>query len=429
MESVTQYLTQVMNAENAGQGILVLCAAVLALLTHFAWKGAFSERTESAKGFARILMRIGERIASPMVALIILFIGNLILSKFELPTQAISILMPLVAAFIGIRFVIYLLRKSIRGGPLLKALESVIGLIIWVVLGLHFLHVLPQTLAALDSVGIDLGEFRLSLLSGIKMVVMITLALVVAGVISSVIENRLAETTVINPSARVGLAKFAKFAVITIAIVLGLSAAGINMSTFAVFGGALGVGLGFGLQRIAANFISGFIVIFDRSVKPGDNITVGDRFGWVQELRSRYIVLRDRNGVDILIPNENLIVNEVINWSYSDTNIRLRVQVGISYEDDVEKALEIVKSCASVNDRILQDPPPNALLKEFADSGITLELRFWIADPQNGRENISSAVRVAIWKAFKEQGITIPFPQRDLHLKSMPKGFRWEEKP
>ncbi|RTE86747.1 MULTISPECIES: mechanosensitive ion channel family protein [Gammaproteobacteria] len=428
MTTVSQYLNQILHVENAWQATFIVFAFGVAAAVHFAWKKQQSERTEAAKGFARVLLRSVERVAWPLTALFILLLGELVFQRFQLPHQAMSVLIPLVAALAGIRFIIYLLRKSLKGGPLLKALESVVGLIIWLVIGLHLLGVLPQTLSTLDSVGLDMGDFRLSLLSGLKMVVMITLALAMAGIITNVIEGRISESTVLNPSTRVGLVKFTKFAVITIAILVALSAAGINMSTFAVFGGALGVGLGFGLQRIAANFISGFIVIFDRSVKPGDNITVGDRFGWVQELRSRYIVLRDRNGVDILIPNENLITNEVINWSYADTNVRLRVDVDISYEDDVEKALEIVKACGAVSDRILQDPPPNALLTEFADSGITIQLRFWIADPQNGRENVSSMVRVAIWKAFKENGITIPFPQRDLHLKSVPEGFRLEDK-
>ncbi|CUS47852.1 MAG: potassium efflux channel KefA [Idiomarinaceae bacterium HL-53] len=428
METLAKSLNSVLQFENGWQAALILIAILAALVSARWWKRLFEQRTLSVQGFSRTLLRSGERIIWPLTALVVLFVGKLLLSYVELPHQALNILIPLTGAFAGVRMFIYLLRKSVKGGPLLKALENTIALIIWFLLGLHLLDLLPQTLASLDSVGINMGDFRLSVLTGIKMVIMITVALAIAGIISKLIEHRLAETTLVNASTRVGLAKFAKFAVITIAIVIALSAAGINMSTFAVFGGALGVGLGFGLQRIAANFISGFIVIFDRSIKPGDNITVGERFGWVQELKSRYIVLRDRNGVDTLIPNENLITNEVINWSYADTNVRLRVQVDVSYEDDIEKALEIVRECARVSERVLQDPPPNALLKEFAESGITLELRFWVADPENGRENVSSQIRLAIWRAFKEHGITIPFPQRDVYLKSLPKGFRMENK-
>ena len=241
----------------------------------------------------------------------------------------------------------------------------------------------------------------------------------IAGWISHLLEIRLAETKALNASTRVGLIKFIKFALITIAVLVTLSSVGFDMSTFAVFGGALGVGLGFGLQRIAANFISGFIVIFDRSVKPGDVITIGEQFGWVQELRSRYIVLRNREGVDTLIPNENLITSEVINWSYSDTNTRIKINVDISYDDDPEEAIRIMEECALVSDRVLKDPAPVARLMEFGDNGIQLQLRVWIADAMNGFEGVRSPIKIEIFKRFKEAGITIPFPQRDLHVKSL----------
>ena len=181
--------------------------------------------------------------------------------------------------------------------------------------------------------------------------------------------------------------------------------------------GALGVGLGFGLQRIASNFISGFILIFDRSIRPGDVVSIGDKFGWVQELRARYIVVKDRDGVETLIPNENLVTSEVINWSYSDPNVRLKIPVQISYGDDPERAMEIMLEAARNTPRVLKDPPPVARLMAFGDNGIALELRLWINDPQNGISNVRSDVNLGIWRGFREAGITIPFPQRDLHLK------------
>ncbi|MFU8819356.1 MAG: mechanosensitive ion channel family protein, partial [Desulfurivibrio sp.] len=180
------------------------------------------------------------------------------------------------------------------------------------------------------------------------------------------------------------------------------------------------VGLGFGLQRIASNFISGFILIMDRSVKPGDVITVGDKYGWVEELRARYIVVRNRDGVDTLIPNETLITTQVINWSYGDRNVRIKVPVQISYDDDPEQAMELMRTAASSSPRILDDPAPTVRLLEFADSGILLELRVWIGDPEQGSGGVRSEINLAIWRAFKEAGITIPYPQRDLHFKNMP---------
>lgn len=203
---------------------------------------------------------------------------------------------------------------------------------------------------------------------------------------------------------------------------LALNTASIDLSSLAVFGGELGVG--FGLQRIASNFISGFILVLDRSIKPGDIITVGQNFGWVEQLNARYIVVRNRQGVETLIPNENLITSEVINWSYSDRNVRVMMKVQISYDDDPEQAMALMLECAKASPRVLSDPPPSVRLMNFADSGIELELRVWIADMENGTGAIRSDINLAIWRIFKTHHITIPYPQRDLHIKSgLPDGF------
>jgi small-conductance mechanosensitive channel len=216
---------------------------------------------------------------------------------------------------------------------------------------------------------------------------------------------------------KVALSKITKVLLLTVAILAALTEAGLDLAALTVFGGALGVGLGFGLQKIVSNFISGFILLGDRSIKPGDVISIGDQFGWVRELRARYIVVRNRDGVETLIPNENLVTTDVINWSYSDNKVRLRVPVQISYDDDPEQAMEIMVKSAFANARVLNDPEPVCRLMEFADSGISLELRVWLSDPEDGVANIRSDINLAIWRGFKEAGITIPYPQRDVHLR------------
>ena len=179
------------------------------------------------------------------------------------------------------------------------------------------------------------------------------------------------------------------------------------------------MGIGFGLQRIIANFISGFVLIADRSIKQGDVITVGDSFGWVEKLAARYVVVRDRDGVETLIPNENLMINEVINWSHSDRKIRLKLPVSISYGDDPEQAMALLLKAGGAPERVLDDPAPVARLMAFGDNGIELQLRVWIQDPQEGISNIRSDINLAIWRAFKAAGVTIPFPQRDVHLRQI----------
>ncbi|MFU8783698.1 mechanosensitive ion channel family protein [Aliidiomarina sp.] len=418
MEHVLSTLQQVFSMQTLPEWAVLLVAILIGMITRRRLIQKLGDRGSQSKGLRQFAIRSIERLAWPMSMLLVVWLGQIALASLQ-TTPILDVAVALLFSFAAIRFIVYFLRKSIKGGPLLKASESFIAATIWIIVGMHLLGVLPQAMAALDSVGTNIGDFRLSVLSGLKLLVLILIALTISGWITHLIESRLAETKALNASTRVGLIKFIKFAVVTIAVVIVLSSVGFDLSTFAVFGGALGVGLGFGLQRIAANFISGFIVIMDRSIKPGDVVTIGTEFGWVKELKARYIVLRNRSGVDTLIPNENLITSNVINWSYSDREVRMTVNVDISYDNDPEQAIELMLPCAFASERVLQTPVPNAWLTDFGDNGITLELRFWISDPENGFESVRSAIRMAIWKTFKEHGITIPYPQRDLHLKSV----------
>jgi small-conductance mechanosensitive channel len=229
------------------------------------------------------------------------------------------------------------------------------------------------------------------------------------------------------PSTRIGIAKFANAFLIGLSILIGLNAAGVDLTALTVLTGAIGLGLGFGLQSIAANFVSGFVLLMDRSIKPGDVISLSgqsgtstENFGWVQELRGRYVVVRDRDGVEMLVPNQQLISNAVINWSYTDPKIRLKLPVRVSYENDPEVALKLLIAACDGQRRVLRDPLPVSRLMHFGDSGIELELRFWISDPQDGVNNVRSDVNRAIWRLFKEQNITIPVSQHEVRVHGTP---------
>jgi len=239
------------------------------------------------------------------------------------------------------------------------------------------------------------------------------------------IERRLMAVQTIATSTRIGISKFTHAFLVAFSILIGLSASGLDLTTLTIFTGAIGIGLGFGLQAIASNFVSGFVLLMDRSIKPGDVIsfsghsgTSTEGFGWVQELRGRYVVVRDRDGVETLVPNQNLITNSVINWSYTDPKVRLKLPVRISYRDDPELALRVLLKAAENQRRILREPPPVSRLMGFTDYGMDLELRFWIADPQEGVNNVRSEVNRAIWRLFKEHGITIPVAQREVRFRS-----------
>jgi small-conductance mechanosensitive channel len=335
-----------------------------------------------------------------------------------MPVGLLDLAVPLLISLATIRTVVYFLRKTFRPGPVVKAWENLIATSVWIVVALHLLGWLSAVLDGLDGMAMQVGEKRISVLAVGKLVLAVAVLWMLALWIARLIENRISQAAYVNPGMQVALVKLSKFLLLVLAFLLALDAVGIDLTALTVFGGALGVGLGFGLQRIASNFISGFIVLFDRSIRPGDVITIGDKFGWVQELRARYVVVRDRDGVDRLIPNETLITNEVINWSFGDRNVRLKIPVSISYDNDPEQALALLREAARTNPRVLAEPEPATRLMAFGDSGIELELRVWIQDPESGLASVRSDINLAIWRAFKAAGIVIPYPQRDLHIRS-----------
>jgi small-conductance mechanosensitive channel len=202
------------------------------------------------------------------------------------------------------------------------------------------------------------------------------------------------------------------------AVMITLNTIGLDLTAFTVFSGAIGVGIGFGLQKIVANFISGIILLLDRSVKPGDVIEVAGTYGVVRGLGARFAAVRTRDGTEHLIPNEAFITNSVINWTHSDKIIRRKAPIGISYGADVEKAMALIVDAANRVERVIHDPAPICLLNGFGDSSVNLEVRFWIGDPENGLANVTSQVLLEVWRSFQEHKVEIPFPQRDLHLRS-----------
>ena len=370
------------------------------------------------QGLRHVALRSSHRILLPLSLAALLALIQAIFSANQLSHNLLQLLVPIALALGAIRLLVYILRKAFLSSPLLKSAEPVIAISIWLLVVLHLAGWLQPLLQLMDALAFNLGDSRLSLLGAVKLTLVIILAFTLALWLAELLNQQLKKAKHVSPSMQVGFSKFSKFLLITIAFLVALNAVGINLSSLAVFGGALGVGLGFGLQRIASNFISGFILVLDRSVKPGDVISVGDNFGWVHELKARYVVVRNREGVDTLIPNENLITSEVINWSYEDRNVRVKILVQVSYEDDPEQAMALMLQCANKSKRVLNEPAPTVMLKSFADSGIELELRVWIADPEYGADTVKSDINVAIWRAFKQAGITIPHPQRDLHIKS-----------
>ena len=365
----------------------------------------------------RTLLKAGQRLLLPVSALVAVVLVRLLVTQFGYSTPLLNLFAKLLLALASVRLLVYMLRVGIAPGPMLKAWEKIISTTIWGLVALYILGWLPAVEAFLDQIALTVGESRFSLLMALKLVVLCALYVLLALWASGVIEHRLKNARTVSVSMRVGISKVIKVGLLTVAFLLAMTEAGLNIASLTIFGGALGVGIGFGLQKIVSNFISGFILLGDRSIRPGDVISVGNTYGWVKELRARYIVVLNRDGVETLIPNENLVTTDVINWSYSNKHVRVRIPVQISYDDDPEQAMAIMEKAVSANSRVLAYPEPAVRLMQFADSGIALELRVWLSDPQEGVGNVRSDINLAIWRGFKEAGITIPYPQRDVHIK------------
>ena len=368
----------------------------------------------------------GSVAVSPFVfALLLLFVMHSVLDAVDLHTGFMDLMVKLITALVLIRVGVFLLRLSLGPGTWLRTWENRLSLIIWMVVAINMLGWLDPVIVWLDGVGWGKGDKRVTAWSMLKSLFIVSLFVIIGTWIARWLERRLMSMQSLAASTRIGVSKFTHAFLVGFSILVGLGASGLDLTTLTIFTGAIGIGLGFGLQAIASNFVSGFVLLMDRSIKPGDVIsftgmggTSTEGFGWVQELRGRYVVVRDRDGVETLVPNQNLITNSVINWSYTDPKVRLKLPVRISYRDDPELALKVLLKAAEGHRRILREPAPVSRMMGFADHGMDLELRFWIADPAEGVNNVRSDVNRAIWRLFRENNITIPVAQREIYLRS-----------
>lgn len=312
-------------------------------------------------------------------------------------------------AWIAIRLIASLIRT--------RVLARTAAGVIWLIAALNILQLLDPTIAVMDAAALEVGDLRISVLMVVKGVLSLAVLLWAATALAGVLERRFQAVPELTPSVQVLLAKLAKVTLVVLAIVIGLKSIGVDLTAFALFSGALGVGIGFGLQKVISNLVSGIILLMDKSIKPGDVVAVQDTYGWVQSFGARYASVVTRDGIEHLIPNEEFITQRVENWSYTDSKVRLKVPIGVSYDSDLRLAMRLAIEAAEEEPRVIDDPAPKCLLLEFGDNSVNLELRIWIADPQEGVRNIRSAVLLRVWDKYHEAGVQFPFPQRDLHVK------------
>jgi small-conductance mechanosensitive channel len=405
------------------ESLVILFAVLLGLLAgHFARQWHARTRMP-ARGWATHVTEAALAAVPAIAALIVLLLGRGLLSHTSLEPRLLDVALHLAAGLLAVRIGVHLLALGMGPRSWVARGEVRYTIILWLLLAFTLLGWFDFIESTLDGIDLAPGKTTFTIWSLLKGIVVVTLFLVTASLTSRTIESRVMKMDSIALSTRIGISKFTYFFLLGLSVLLGINAAGVDLTALTVLTGAVGLGLGFGLQAIASNFVSGFVLLMDKSIKPGDVIsftgmtgTSTENFGWVQELRGRYVVVRDRDGVETLVPNQNLITNPVINWSFSDPKVRLKLPVRISYQDDPELALQVLVEAAHCNPRVLRDPGPVSRLMHFSDSGIDLELRFWIADPQAGVNNVRSDVNRSIWRAFKEHQITIPVAQHDLRM-------------
>ncbi|HCK04617.1 MAG TPA: mechanosensitive ion channel protein MscS, partial [Methylophilaceae bacterium] len=365
---------------------IIFLAVGLASISNNSIRNYFISKTKESK---EILVNGASRIISPIVTLIVLCISNSALNQYQ-PTNILSIAITLVNAMILIRLSIYLIRYIIKPSDSIKALESLISITVWVLVALHLFGVLSLFIIQLDGVTFNFGDHRFSLWLAIQVIFGVALSIFTAILFGQFIENRLMKVKELDMNARVMISKVMRIALYIIAIIVTLSSLGLNLTFLSVFGGAFGVGLAFGLQKIASNYISGFIILLDKSIHIGDILTIGEHYGVVTVIRSRYTILKMLDGIEVIIPNETLISENIINHTLSDRKSRVSVDVQISYKSSVDKAFEIMLNAAKNEVRVLNDPEPSVYLMKFADSGIDLMLSFYIVDPEEGSWELKS---------------------------------------
>ncbi|MBA69500.1 MAG: mechanosensitive ion channel protein [Rhizobiales bacterium] len=410
-QSLWQYLSQPWTLY---QLIIIVGCFLVGWLLSLRIEPALEERARRIKGNPGLLRVIIAFMRRTEWAMFILFVGfaREILLRSTWPSRSYLLSLALVLAVTWLATSV--LTRVLRN----RFFARIISLCLFVYVAAGVLGIRDELQAALNDLAINLGEFRLSVLFVLKAIAISVLLLWIAHLAGRFVESRLSVSTDLSPSFKALAGKVVHITLTVAAGLIALNLVGVDLTTLTVLSGAVGVGLGFGLQKVVSNFISGVIILADRSIKPGDTIELGDTFGWIRELRARFVSVITRDGREYLIPNEDFITQQVVNWSFSDKNIRLDVDFGVSYDSDPHDVIRIAIEATAAVDRVLETPKPVCWMTAFGSSSLDFKLRFWIQDPQGGLTNIRGKVLIALWDAFKDAGINIPFPHREVLMRT-----------
>ncbi len=358
----------------------------------------------------RLFLRVLVDSASTAVFAVLMTLARVVMVTSTWPSRSylLAVAAKLAFAWLLIRLVTALIRNAF--------IVRLVSVSAWTMAALSIIGQLDPVVAALDSVSIVFGGLRLTPLLLIKFGALLLLALWLSNLASNFIEGRITRSSDLTPSIQVLLVKMIRIGLMVFAFTVAISTVGIDLSALAVFTGAVGVGIGIGLQKIVANFVSGIILLADKSVKPGDLVTVGDSSGRISAMKTRYISVAAGDGREFLIPNEDLVTKMVTNWTYTDKNTLVKIGFGTNYDADPRLVCKLAIELAAEAKRALKSKPPNCILTEFAEAGMKFSLTFWIAEP-DGMDNVKSEVMLALWDAFKREGIRVPYPVREIRIR------------
>ncbi|WP_431478884.1 mechanosensitive ion channel family protein [Massilia eburnea] len=399
-------------------GAIVVSVLLGWTLSRFLWRGVKARTANNH--VARFGVESFGRVIGPLAIVVLLWTSQKMLGRFHLHTNLFNLALPIFSSLAVIRFGFYLLRRVFaRGGVVgegMQNFEKAFQLLVWLAFVLYITGFYQDVFAFLDDTLIPLGKHKVSIATILQAAVSVVVLLLLAMWAGAALEERLMNLHTMHSNLRVVIARMGRAVLILVAVLVSLSLVGIDLTVLSVFGGALGVGLGLGLQKIASNYVSGFIILLDRSLTIGNVITVDKYSGQVTQINTRYTVLQGTDGVEAIVPNEMLVSGAVQNSSLSNPAVVIVTRVTVGYESDVDFVLKLMEDAALSIERVMKDKPPSGMLQAFGADGLELALAFWIADPENGRGGVTSDVNRAIWKSLKQNGISVPFPQREIRL-------------
>ncbi len=369
----------------------------------------FFENLRKQKNRFGIIITFCEAVLVPFFSLILLLLIKRIFDLISYPSELIQVFISLASLW-----VIIIISTFFISNPLTKKIVLFFSMMVAIISSFGYLN---KTIELLDSLAVSISGSRISIYTIIKAIIFLAIFGWIAKQLVAYLQNSLSRSKSIKPSLAVLIIKISKITVYCFVFLLVISNVGINLKAFTILTGAIGIGVGFGLQKVVSNLISGVILLLDESIRPGDVIEVGEDFGWIKTMGARYIEVISIDGKEFIIPNEELITTKVINWSHSNNLIRIDVNIGVSYKSNPHTVKEILLSVPKQFPRIQTNPEPACFLKGFGDSSINFTLKFWINDPKNGIDNIKSDVLLTIWDQFNDANIEIPFPQRDIYIK------------